>query len=90
MTKKLYVGNLPYEVTQDRLREIFEEAGKVEDSVVILDKFSGKSKGFGFVEMGSEEEAKKAVEMLNGYQIEDRKIKVDFARPPRKKFSFKR
>ena len=88
MAKKLYVGNLPYEMTQDRLREIFEEVGKVEDSVVILDKFSGKSKGFGFVEMGSEEEAKKAVEMLNGYQIEDRKIKVDFARPPKKNFSF--
>ena len=90
MTKKLYVGNLPYEVTQDRLKEIFEEAGKVEDSVVILDKFSGKSKGFGFVEMGSEEEAKKAIESFNGYQIEDRKIKVDFARPPRKNFTLRK
>jgi len=90
MSKKLYVGNLPYEITQERLKEIFEEAGKVENSIVILDKFSGKSKGFGFVEMETEEEAQKAIEMFNGYQLEDRKIKVDFARPPKKKFSLRK
>jgi len=90
MKKRLFVGNLPDEVTEGKLKEIFEAAGKVEGSVVILDKFSGKSKGFGFVEMGSEEEAKKAIEMFNNSQLGDRKLRVDFAYPPKKKPFFKR
>lgn len=78
---KLYVGNLPYSVTGDRLREVFAEAGTVNDAVVISDKYSGRSKGFGFVEMGSEEEAKKAIEMFDGKDLDGRAIKVNEAKP---------
>ena len=81
--KKLYVGNLDYAVTGDQLGELFAQAGKVLSSVVISDKYSGRSKGFGFVEMNSEEEAKKAIEMLNGKDLEGRAMIVNEARPQR-------
>lgn len=81
MATKLFVGNLEYTVTGDDLREAFSQAGTVVDAVVITDKMSGRSRGFGFVEMGSEEEAKAAVEKVNGMDLKGRKINVNEARP---------
>jgi cold-inducible RNA-binding protein len=80
VNKKLYVGNLPYTVTGDQLKSHFAEAGSVVDSVVISDKYSGRSKGFGFVEMSTEDEAKKAIEMFNGKDLEGRNLIVNEAR----------
>lgn len=79
--KKLYVGNLPYEATQDQLRELFSQAGTIVDVVVISDKMSGRSKGFGFVEMATAEESKKAIEMFHGYNLNGRDLVVNEARP---------
>lgn len=81
MATKLFVGNLEYTVTSDELREAFSQAGTVVDAVVITDKMSGRSRGFGFVEMSSEEEAKAAVEKVNGTELKGRKINVNEARP---------
>ena len=81
MAKKLYVGNFPYEVTNSQLEELFAKAGTVESANVITDKFSGRSKGFGFVEMSTDEEAKKAIEMFNNSDLNGRSIVVNEARP---------
>lgn len=81
MAKKLYVGNLPYKTTSDSLQEMFAQAGSVTSATVISDKFSGRSKGFGFVEMSSDDEASKAIEMFNGQEMEGRKLIVNEARP---------
>lgn len=81
MAAKLYVGNLDYAVTGDQLKTLFAQAGTVVDAVVISDKFSGRSKGFGFVEMSSDAEADKAVEMFNGQEFQGRSLKVNPARP---------
>lgn len=81
MATKLFVGNLDYTVTGDDLRDLFAQAGTVVDAVVISDKMSGRSRGFGFVEMSSDEEAKAAVEKLNGSDLKGRKINVNEARP---------
>jgi len=81
MAKKLYVGGLSYDTTQDTLKETFAKAGTVETATVITDKFSGRSKGFGFVEMSSDEEAQKAIEMFNGKELDGRTITVNEARP---------
>lgn len=81
MTNKLYVGNLSYNTTGETLEKLFAQAGKVESVNVITDANSGRSKGFGFVEMSSPEEAKKAVEMFNGQEVDERNIRVDEARP---------
>ena len=81
MAKKLYVGNLPYEATEDELKTIFGQAGAVETANIITDKFSGRSKGFGFVEMSDDKEAQKAIETLNGTEIGGRSIVVNEARP---------
>ncbi|HRY60047.1 MAG TPA: RNA-binding protein [Patescibacteria group bacterium] len=78
---KVYVGNLPYSVTADALKEIFAKAGNVVSATVISDKFSGRSKGFGFVEMASEEEMQKAISEFDGYDMEGRQLKVNQARP---------
>ena len=80
---KLYVGNLPYTTTQDQLKEMFSEAGEVVEAVVISDKFSGRSKGFGFVTMKDEAAAQKAVETMDGKEMDGRAIKVNVARPMR-------
>ena len=80
---KLYVGNLGYEVTGDQLTELFSQAGKVTSAMVITDRYSGRSKGFGFVEMGAEKEAKKAIEMFNGKDFQGRSLVVNEARPRR-------
>ncbi|MFC1598576.1 RNA recognition motif domain-containing protein [Patescibacteria group bacterium] len=81
MAKNLYVGNLPYSITQEQLSEIFSEAGAVTSATIITDKFSGRSKGFGFVEMSSDEEGDKAIELLNEKELEGRPIKVNEAKP---------
>ncbi len=90
MAKKLFVGNLPFSATDTTLAEIFAKAGTVESATIIVDKMSGRSKGFGFVEMSSEEEAQKAIEMLNGSDMDGRNISVAEARPmeerPRRSF----
>jgi len=81
LNTKLYVGNLSYEVTDEQLTELFSKAGKVVSATVLKDQYSGRSRGFGFVEMGSEEEAKKAIESFNEKDFEGRKMIVNEARP---------
>jgi len=81
MAKKLYVGSLSYNTTDDSLRDAFSQAGAVESANVIMDKMSGRSRGFGFVEMSSDEDADKAIEMWNGKELDGRKITVNEARP---------
>lgn len=81
MATNLYVGNLDYAITDDQLKQIFEEAGAVVSATVITDRQSGRSKGFGFVEMASEEEAKKAIETINGKDFQGRSMIVNEARP---------
>jgi RNA recognition motif-containing protein len=80
MPSKLYVGNLPFSVTGDDLAEYFSQVGTVEKAVVVTDKFSGQSRGFGFVEMADQESAEKAVQSLNGTDFKGRTIKIDHAR----------
>lgn len=81
MTNKLYVGNLPYETTNEDLEKMFSEAGSVASANIIADKFSGRSKGFGFVEMSNDKEAAKAIEKFNGFEINGRAMVVNEARP---------
>ena len=81
MGKKLFVGGLPFETTSADLEKLFAQAGQVESASVITDRMSGRSRGFGFVEMTSEEEAAKAVEQLNGSDVGGRNIVVAEARP---------
>jgi RNA recognition motif-containing protein len=77
----IYVGNLLFDVTEDQLKELFEPFGQVTEVRLIMDKFTGKSKGFGFIEMPSKEEAEKAIEELNGKDMDGRQITVNEARP---------
>ena len=81
MDSKLYVGNLSYSTTEDDLRQLFSQAGNVKSVSVIKDRDTGRSKGFGFVEMGSDEDAQKAVSQFNGQSFQDRSLKVNVARP---------
>ena len=81
MSKNLYVGNLPYSMDDNQLKDLFGQAGTVESANIITDKFSGRSKGFGFVEMSTDEEAQKAISELSEKEIEGRNIKVNEARP---------
>lgn len=81
MAVKLYVGNLPYSTTDDDLRTLFAEFGTVESTAVISDRETGRSKGFGFVELSSKEEADKAIEALNGKDHGGRNLVVNEARP---------
>jgi len=81
MAKKLYVGGLPYSTTEDSLKTAFAQAGAVESAVIIMDKMSGRSKGFGFVEMTNDDDAAKAIEMFNGKDFEGRTLTVNEARP---------
>ncbi len=83
MSKKLYVGNLLYETTDDDLKDLFAQAGNVISASVIRYHDSGRSKGFAFIEMGTEEEAQKAIDTLNGQDFKERKLIVSEARPPR-------
>ncbi len=81
MAVRLYVGNLPYTVTNDSLQQVFSAFGVVISAQVITDKFSGRSKGFGFVEMEDEAAANEAIDKLNGSDLEGRNITVNVARP---------
>lgn len=81
MAKRLYVGGLPYETTDDELKELFSEAGAVESAKVVTDRYSGRSRGFGFVEMSNDDEAIKAIESMNGKQVGERTITVNEAKP---------
>ena len=82
MGKKLYAGNLSFSVNDDALKQAFSEAGSVASAKVITDRASGRSKGFGFVEMQSDDEAQKAIELLNGKDLAGRALRVSEARPP--------
>ena len=81
MATKLYVGGLPYSTQEDALKDLFTQAGSVVSAVIIMDKMSGRSKGFGFVEMSTDEEAQKAISMFNDQEFEGRKLTVNEARP---------
>lgn len=81
MAKKLYIGGLSYNTTQDGLQEAFAQCGTVTSATIITDKMSGRSKGFGFVEMSSDEEANSAIEMWNGKELDGRTLTVNEARP---------
>ena len=81
LAKRLYVGGLPYETTDDELKELFSEAGAVESAKVVTDRYSGRSRGFGFVEMTNDDEALKAIESMNGKQVGERSITVNEAKP---------
>ena len=81
MAKKLYVGGLPYSTTDDQLKEAFAQAGSVSSAVIIMDKMSGRSKGFGFVEFANDEDATKAIDMMNGKDFGGRTLTVNEARP---------
>ena len=81
MGNKIYVGGLPYSVTDGRLEEVFAAHGSVQSAKVISDKFTGQSRGFGFVEMGSSDEAQKAIAALNGTQLDGRTLVVNEAKP---------
>ena len=80
MPKKLYVGNLSYEVTEDELSQLFSQCGQVSGARIIKDKMSGRSKGFGFVEMPNDDEATHAIDRMKGYDLKGRPIMVDEAR----------
>ncbi len=81
MSNKLFVGGISWDTTEEGLKKFFEQVGKVTEAKIITDKFSGKSKGFGFVTMESEDEAKKAITELNGKELDGRKLTIDEARP---------
>jgi RNA recognition motif-containing protein len=81
MAKKLYVGGLSYNTSEATLRDTFAQAGTVETATIIIDKMTNRSKGFGFVEMSTEEEAQKAIEMFNGKELDGRSLTVNEAKP---------
>lgn len=90
MASKLFVGSLAFAVTDEQLEDFFKQAGNVVSAKVIIDRDTGRSKGFGFVEMSSDEEAKAAIDQLNGKELEGREIAVNEARPqqPRENRSY--
>ena len=81
MAKKLYVGGLPYSTTDAELKDAFSKAGAVDSATVIIDKMTGRSKGFGFVEMSNDDEANAAIDMWNGKELNGRTLTVNEARP---------
>jgi len=85
MAKKLYVGNISYQYTDEQLKQLFEEVGPVISATIIMDKFSGRSKGFGFVEYEKEEDANAAIEKFNGQEIDGHALTVNVARPPKER-----
>jgi RNA recognition motif-containing protein len=85
MGKKLYVGSLPFDVTEDQLHAMFMAVGQVTSATLITDKFTGQPKGFGFVEMSTDEEAQAAIQKLNGSTVGTRQIVVNEARPMEKR-----
>lgn len=83
MSVQIYVGNIAYRMSEDALRDLFAQHGEVVSAKIVTDRISGKSRGFGFVEMADKEEAEKAIEKLNGSEMEGRNIRVNLARPRR-------
>jgi RNA recognition motif-containing protein len=83
MSRKLYVGGLSFETTDTELRTLFEQVGTVDSATIITDRLSGRSKGFGFVEMSTDAAARQAITELNGKTLGERTITVEEARPPR-------
>ncbi len=81
MDVKLYVGNLSYNTTEDDLRTLFAKAGQVASVALIKDRDTGNSKGFAFIEMNTQVEAKQAISMFNGFNLDDRELKVNLAKP---------
>ena len=81
MTTRLYVGNLPYSTTDDTLTDLFSQYGEVEGAQVVTDRETGRSRGFGFVDMATAEDAQSAIQSLSGYQLDGRTITVEEARP---------
>ena len=81
MAKKLYVGNMSYSTTDASLKDLFSQAGNVSSATIIMDKMTGRSKGFGFVEFADDAEADAAIEKFNGMEVEGRKLTVNEARP---------
>ncbi len=81
MESKLYVGNLSYNVTEEQLRELFSQAGTIKEIAMIMDRDTQRPKGFGFVEMTTQVEAQKAIEMFNEHELDGRRMTVNFARP---------
>jgi cold-inducible RNA-binding protein len=85
METKIYVGNLPFSATEEELKTLFSQAGTVTSVAVIMDKFSGRSRGFGFVEMSTPEETQAAITKFNEYQMGDRALRVNLAKPREEK-----
>ncbi len=81
MGTKLYVGNLPFNTTENELQELFSQAGAVQEVTLMQDRFTGKSRGFAFITMGSDEDAQNAISKLNGQAMEGRPLTVNEARP---------
>jgi len=81
MDTKLYVGNLPYRITEEELKNLFSQAGTVQSVSLIKDRYSGESKGFGFIEMTNQAEMENAIRMFNDYSFENRQLKVNIAKP---------
>jgi RNA recognition motif-containing protein len=81
LESKLYVGNLSYNVTEEQLRELFSQAGAIKEVALIMDRDTRRPKGFGFVEMTTQVEAQKAIEMFNEHELDGRRIMVNLARP---------
>lgn len=81
---KIYVGNLSYSTSEDGLRDAFGEFGAIDSVAIITDRSTGRSKGFGFIEMSNDEEAKAAIDAMNGKELDGRNLNVNVARPPRK------
>jgi cold-inducible RNA-binding protein len=86
MSKKLFVGSLAWETTEDELRDLFAQFGEVEEAIIITDRDSGRSKGFGFVTFVNDEDADKAIEALNGSDLKGRNIVVNEAKPRENRF----
>ena len=81
MSKKLYIGNLSYKTNDDMLRDAFSQAGAVESASVIMDRMTGRSRGFGFIEMSNDDDAERAISMWNGKELDGRTLTVNEARP---------
>ncbi len=84
MSKKLFVGNIAWSASEDDLRNLFSQHGEVEDLIILKDKFTNRSKGFGFVTFADDSEAENAISALNGYNLNGRDLVVNEARPPRR------
>jgi RNA recognition motif-containing protein len=81
VTKKLYVGNLPYSTTEEQIRSLFEQVGATSQVTIIMDRETGRSKGFGFVEMETDDDAQEAIRRFNGHRMDGRPLTVNEARP---------